>query len=224
MADFVHGQGLGNGRTLVDGQEEKEKLKLKAEELERRNAELTVALIDGQEEKEKLKLKIEKLERRNAELSLLPAQFAWTHLAVLSGGLLRRGAHMAYAALCTHAFALTAVAGCLNGAVKTKSLFILFAAVAYCVGIVAAILLILSLLFLKILVITIQFEDKIETLASQKDFAAIVSGMKLHAKNADIQEKVCRSLEVFAVNADNNVLIAKAGGIPRLLAALDNHA
>ena len=69
-----------------------------------------------------------------------------------------------------------------------------------------------------------EFELNIETLDSRKNFGAIVSGMKSHAMHAGIQEKACRTFNDRSVaNADNQVLIVEAGGIPLILAALDNH-
>ena len=70
-----------------------------------------------------------------------------------------------------------------------------------------------------------EFERNIETLGSRKNFGAIVSGMKSHAMHAGVQEKACRAFNdrSFA-SADNQVLIAEAGGIPLILAALDKHA
>ena len=133
----------------------------------------------------------------------------------------------------------------------------------------------------------VKFERSIESLKSQKDIAAIVSGMKLHTTHAGIQEKAgeavlalmpcvemeewrkvrdekgdaldsvmakyaefaklgviehliqvlslhkqmtsavistCKIIHCISRNADNRVLIAKEGGIPLILAALDNHA
>ena len=69
-----------------------------------------------------------------------------------------------------------------------------------------------------------KFGRSIESLASQKNIAAIVSGMKSHAMHAGIQEKACEAFRILAFNADNKVLIDKEGGIPLILAALDNHA
>ena len=70
-----------------------------------------------------------------------------------------------------------------------------------------------------------EFERNIEALKAQKNFAAIVSGMKFHAMHAGIQEKACRAfLDLARSDADNKVRIAEAGGIPLILAALDKHA
>ena len=71
----------------------------------------------------------------------------------------------------------------------------------------------------------VKFDRSIESLASQNNIAAIVSGMKLHATHAGIQEKACEAFQdLSAASDDNKVLIAKEGGIPLILAALDNHA
>ena len=49
-------------------------------------------------------------------------------------------------------------------------------------------------------------------------------GRTHHAKHAGVVEYACRAVVNLAANADNQVLIAKEGGIPLILAALDNHA
>ena len=69
-----------------------------------------------------------------------------------------------------------------------------------------------------------KFERSIESLKSQKNLAAIVSGMKLHAMHAGIQKKACRAFQDLAEDADDKIRIGKEGGIGRILAALDNHA
>ena len=45
-----------------------------------------------------------------------------------------------------------------------------------------------------------------------------------HAQHAGVVENACAAVKNLAVNDENRVLIAKEGGIPLILAALDNHA
>jgi hypothetical protein len=48
--------------------------------------------------------------------------------------------------------------------------------------------------------------------------------MKSHSSNADVQENGCGALWYLALNDNNKVTIAEAGGITTILSAMDNHS
>ena len=51
----------------------------------------------------------------------------------------------------------------------------------------------------------------------------LVQVLSLHMQSTSAVISTCKIIHCISRNADNRVLIAKEGGIPLILAALDNH-
>ena len=64
---------------------------------------------------------------------------------------------------------------------------------------------------------------KWERMAAAGGIEAVVEAMKAHLSNPDVQHQGCGALGNIAVNADNNVLVAKAGGIGAVVEAMKAH-
>ena len=67
------------------------------------------------------------------------------------------------------------------------------------------------------------FERELAGLEARQDVAAIVRGLTANSSHGGVAEKGCRALRNLAATADNDVAIARLGGIEALLAALARH-
>ena len=67
------------------------------------------------------------------------------------------------------------------------------------------------------------FLRTIDDLQQRGDVAGLVRGMSTYASHSGVQQEGCRALVNLAVNADNQIKIAKEGGIKVVMDAMVNH-